>query len=177
MDTDSLSDVLLGTDADEHTDASTDVETWKARLRGKDQRLTAALQERTALLERAGAAEARAAELEEALSHEREKANGWYAEAMRHKYPRVASALPEGVNLDAAAMAALEDKFRDLEQARLAPIEDDDYTPRTDVNQPRRTYSAPKPDVSTMDTDQLREHLAGFSADEILGGTTRAAHR
>jgi DNA repair exonuclease SbcCD ATPase subunit len=155
--------VLDGTGAappDEYQDASpeaSDIEVWRKRLAGKDQKLTAALRELAALQEQA-------AQFEQALETERQKASGWYAEAMRAKYPRASSALPEGVNLDAAALSALEDKFRELEQQRIAAAPVDDFDePRIDANSPRRALGPSQPKrPDEMTEDELVKNLRRY---------------
>lgn len=138
------------------TQAMSELEEVRRRLSGKDKALTALKAEQAAWQAEREALAARAATAEQ-------QAQAWYSEALRAKYPRVAATLPEGANLDAAAMAALEDKFAELE-SRSTPanpaLHDDDteYALPVNANNPRRqAFAQPKPKDQWGEADLLAE--------------------
>lgn len=154
-----MSEVVTPDAVDESPDAAeapttptVDEATWKKRLAGKDQALTAAQKERDELRKQYEDAQRRIAEREQADLSETERlqlrvreleeaANAAKAEATRE---RLARKFPLAFDLLGDATPLDEVRLSEIETRLAKPSEsDDEPEPRIDPNSPRRRTPAP----------------------------------
>lgn len=145
-----------------------DEATWKSRLRGKDQALTAAQQRAKELEAEREALARRIAEYEEAGKSELQKAldrvAALEAEATAAKAQAAAATLARKFPLAAELLGDDIGKFDEARVAeidgRLAKEQAEESEPRVDANSPRRTPSAGKPTTG----DPLSDAKAALAA-------------
>jgi hypothetical protein len=156
-----------------------DVETYKRRLRGKDQALTATQQERDKFRSEAERLAAKVREYEQAnlteterLQRERDEARAEAAaaraEAKKHALARKSPAYAEFLDSIADLDLTSEEAATAFEKF-IAKREADEPEPeaRIDPNNPRKT--PPAKAVSRLTSDQLLEQIGNVDPSVLLG--------